>query len=164
MRNQKKGREHQLIGKARYHPHLTYPVWTWSSCSFACQRCWWRKRWQLCSVKYSFCSQASQVKHPASWQIWNLKKKKERKKEGAGARVHPLLKCQDVINSYKVNMEDFNLCLCQDKDFPMFGSRSLSLYLATFLALSQVLMCSQRCDTPRVTLSSVLFLTARQFL
>lgn len=44
------------------------------------------------------------------------------KKEGGGEEVHPLLKCQDVINSYKVNMDDFNLCLCQDKDFPCLAS------------------------------------------
>lgn len=47
-------------------------------------------------------------------------RKRERKRKragGGGEGRHPLLKCQDVINSYKVNMEDFNLCLCQDKDF-----------------------------------------------
>lgn len=36
---------------------------------------------------------------------------------GGSEALHPLLKCQDVINSYKVNMENFNLCLCQDKYF-----------------------------------------------
>lgn len=60
--------------------------------------------------------------------------KSEKKRRGL-ARVcvcgvvrggYPLLKCQDVINSYKVSTEDFNLCLCQDKDFTLFGSFSLS--------------------------------------
>lgn len=60
--------------------------------------------------------------------------KSEKKKKRVGACVcvcgegggYPLLKCQDVINSYKVSTEDFNLCLCQDKDFTLFGSFSLS--------------------------------------
>lgn len=106
---------------------------------------------------------AGQPSETSSYLADMESEKRKKKKEGAGARVHPLLKCQDVINSYKVNMEDFNLCLCQDKDFPVFGSRSPSLYLSAFLALSQVLTCSQLCDTPCVTLSSVLFLTAWQF-
>ncbi len=75
------------------------------------------------------------------------------KKEAGGEGVHPLLKCQDVINSYKVNMEDFNLCLCQDKDFTVFGSHTLSLFLSTFLALSQFLIYSQLYSTVCVTLS-----------
>lgn len=60
--------------------------------------------------------------------------KSEKKKKRVGVYVcvcvvrggYPLLKCQDVINSYKVSTEDFNLCLCQDKDFTLFGSFSLS--------------------------------------
>lgn len=48
--------------------------------------------------------------------IETVKGEGERVGDG-GEGLHPLLKCQDVINSYKVNMEDFNLCLCQDKDF-----------------------------------------------
>lgn len=58
--------------------------------------------------------------------------KSEKKRRGlarvcvCGEGGYPLLKCQDVINSYKVSTEDFNLCLCQDKDFTLFGSFSLS--------------------------------------
>lgn len=47
--------------------------------------------------------------------IESVKEEGERAGDG-NEGPHPLLKCQDVINSYKVNMEDFNLCLCQDKD------------------------------------------------
>lgn len=43
-------------------------------------------------------------------------------KRGGGEVVHTLLNLQDVINSCKVNMEDFNLCLCQNKDASMFSA------------------------------------------
>lgn len=65
-------------------------------------------------------------------------RKRERKREreragGGGEGLHPLLKCQDVINSYKVNMEDFNLCLCQDKDFLR---SALALFIPVFSTFS----------------------------
>lgn len=67
---------------------------------------------------------------------------KEREEWG----LHPLLKCQDVINSYKVNMEDFILCLCQDKDFSQLSLSLLSSSLP-FLTPSQLLTHSPLCDT-----------------
>lgn len=112
-----------------------------ASCSFACQRRW--QRWQLCSVKYSSLYQPSQVKHADIETVKGEGEEGGKGGGGGGEGPHPLLKCQDVINSYKVNMEDFNLCLCQDKDFlrlPLaLSSRPLSLPLFTHSRLSALL-------------------------
>lgn len=54
---------------------------------------------------------------------------------GSGGEVHQLLKCQDVIISYEVNVKDFDLCLCKDKDFTLFVSHSFSFF-PSFLPLS----------------------------
>lgn len=68
--------------------------------------------------------------------IETVKGEGERKRErvgDGGEGLHPLLKCQGVINSYKVNMEDFNLRLCQDKDFLRLA---LTLYIPILFTFS----------------------------
>lgn len=80
------------------------------------------------AVKLSkiFILLAGQPSETSSY-LADMESEKKRAAVVVVGRVHPLLKCQDVINSYKVNMGDFNLCLCQDKDFTVLGSHSLPL-------------------------------------
>lgn len=72
---------------------------------------------------------AGQPSETSSHLAADMATEKEKKKDGQrergwGVRVHTLLKCQDVINSYKVNTEDFNLRPCRDKDFSLLCSRT----------------------------------------